>query len=36
LHLSFLFDKAAVLDVMLKKIFFTGGGGGHFCVSISL
>ena len=30
-------DKAAVLDVMIKKKFFSGGGGGgDFCVSISL
>ena len=30
-------DKAAVLDVMIKKKFFAGGGGGgDFCVSISL
>jgi hypothetical protein len=34
---SFLFDKSAVLDVMIKERFCTGdGGGGHFCVSISL
>jgi len=35
LHVSFLFDEAAVLDVTIKKSFCICGGG-HFCVSISL
>jgi hypothetical protein len=37
-HVSFLFDKAAVLDVMIKERLCTvgGGGDGHFYVSISL
>ena len=37
LYVSFLFDKAAALDVMIKKRFCTGGcGGGHFCITILL
>lgn len=33
--MSFLFDKAAAFDIMIKERFCTGGGVvGHFYVSI--